>query len=396
MAEAASTLSAPQTTHENDITSLETPLQHVGSACQQAIESCQAFEPLMRQQWARNRLIDFNLWAASVGLFAGRKNALDYRLAQYPDVSRVLLSLMSTLADLASRLSRGNLTSASTGAGPAATEGVAGDDSSPLSISPWSSDQNSSRSSLVEQARDAITPLDNALTEGCKDIESLMDRLLDLGTLIRGSGQASRLFKADMTFKEEAYAHLQRHLDFMLRFANLQCTTAEESKRWDGSESTTATMQEWWNSLLRPDQVGLITANLKRRHRFAYARKRATTLASSKKAPLVDLPPSPPAPTPPFQHILQEEVRIGESTAVPTQISASVAEEQALQFRGEAVEAGIVDTDRSSAASTDVVLMSNKLRYPNAPRISSKRAFKCPCCSQVLPKRTGTNPKAWR
>lgn len=396
MAEAASSLSRPRITQGLDITPLETPLQHAGKACQQAIESCEAIEPLMHQQWARNRLIDFNRWAAGVGLFASRKNALDYRLAQYPDVTRVLLSIMKILADTASRLSHGNLIPASTGARPDVTEGISANDSSPLSISPWSSDQNSSRSSLLEQARDAITPLDKALTEGCKDIESLLDRLLDLGALIRRSGQASRLFKADMTFKEEAYGHLQWHLDFMLRFANLRCATAEESERWIGSEFTTTTMQKWSNSLLRPDQVSLITANLKRIHRFAYARKRATTLATPKETPLVDLVFSTPVPTPPSQLKPREEVLVGESTAIPTQVSASIVEEQALQIQSEGSEAEIVYSDRSSAASTDVVLMSDKLRYPNAPRISSKRAFNCPCCSQVLPKRTGTNHKAWR
>jgi hypothetical protein len=50
---------------------------------------------LMHQEWAENRLADFNLWASSAGTYATGKASLDYRLRENVDVN--LLSMLRIL-----------------------------------------------------------------------------------------------------------------------------------------------------------------------------------------------------------------------------------------------------------------------------------------------------------
>jgi hypothetical protein len=86
--------------------SIDAPLHNAGLACSCAIKAAQYVEHTSLQEWTRDRLIDFNHWAAGVGLFAKGNNTLDHRLLRSPETMRVLLSVLDMLATVFRRISK--------------------------------------------------------------------------------------------------------------------------------------------------------------------------------------------------------------------------------------------------------------------------------------------------
>ena len=82
------------------VSSYESSLYASGRACRDALQAVQGGELLLPKQWAQDRLIDYNHWAAGVGLFARMNNALDHRLHDHPDAAGVLISLLDMLSTL--------------------------------------------------------------------------------------------------------------------------------------------------------------------------------------------------------------------------------------------------------------------------------------------------------
>lgn len=66
-------------------------------SCRKVLEDCTNIESLMKDDWAENRLMDFDLWAAGAGALAEPAVRLDQRLASQPHVRIVVLSLLSTI-----------------------------------------------------------------------------------------------------------------------------------------------------------------------------------------------------------------------------------------------------------------------------------------------------------
>lgn len=66
-------------------------------AARTILENCSSIEALMYDEWAENRLLDFNLWAAGVGASSTSASSLDERLFSQPAVRTVILGLLSTL-----------------------------------------------------------------------------------------------------------------------------------------------------------------------------------------------------------------------------------------------------------------------------------------------------------
>lgn len=67
------------------------------ATCRQRFEQCLLITSLMRDEWAENRLADFNLWAAGVGASASRQASLDERLVFKPHVRDVIANLLRML-----------------------------------------------------------------------------------------------------------------------------------------------------------------------------------------------------------------------------------------------------------------------------------------------------------
>lgn len=70
------------------------------AACLQTFKDCMAVDRLMKDEWAENRLADFNLWVSGIGASARGRASLDSRLALTPNARKVIANLLRLLAGI--------------------------------------------------------------------------------------------------------------------------------------------------------------------------------------------------------------------------------------------------------------------------------------------------------
>lgn len=66
--------------------------------CLQSFINCLEVEELLNDEWAENRLADFNLWVSGTGALAGGRASLDHRLRAKPEARAVIANLLRLLA----------------------------------------------------------------------------------------------------------------------------------------------------------------------------------------------------------------------------------------------------------------------------------------------------------
>lgn len=79
----------------------ENSISELADECRQSLQACIQVETLMEDEWAENSLANFRLWAAGLGIFAG-KDSLDERLSVdllTRNVVKGLLILLKGLID---------------------------------------------------------------------------------------------------------------------------------------------------------------------------------------------------------------------------------------------------------------------------------------------------------
>lgn len=76
---------------------LGSSISDIAQKCRDAFDACLALPALMEQEWAENRLADFNLWASGSGVFAKEKASLDSRLTMDYDAKNLVVNLLITL-----------------------------------------------------------------------------------------------------------------------------------------------------------------------------------------------------------------------------------------------------------------------------------------------------------
>ncbi len=258
-----------------------------------------------------------------------------------------------------------------------------------LLIAAWSSDEESD--GRAEDHGEATT-LPPTLAEPCKDAENLLDRLVDIGTLIRRSGLSERLLRADQSFNEKSYVDLRQNLETTLYLRQLLTTRSLEASRlWHSSAESASHLVEY--AYLRESQIHLVQANLRRRHRFAFARRRASTLGrevdTTASQPLNAVETMPKEVLSSTGDDGQHPIPAREPLSIASQVSAS-AVDQSFDVKALEVRSG------SSAVSSAQSTTANERTYPKPPRLGKQQAFKCPCCCQPLPKRIGANRGRWR
>jgi hypothetical protein len=92
-------MAAIQKGRNRDVASEAPPIIFNATAsCRHEFEKCLSITELMNDEWAENRLADFNLWAASVGGSAKNQASLDQRLTLKPHVRDVVANLLRMLA----------------------------------------------------------------------------------------------------------------------------------------------------------------------------------------------------------------------------------------------------------------------------------------------------------
>jgi hypothetical protein len=68
------------------------------TVCLQSFTDCLAVKELMRNEWAENRLADFNLWISGTGALARSRASLDSRLAPRPEAASVIANVLQLLS----------------------------------------------------------------------------------------------------------------------------------------------------------------------------------------------------------------------------------------------------------------------------------------------------------
>lgn len=195
---------------------------------------------------------------------------------------------------------------------------------------------------------------------------------------IRRSSITTRLVMADRTFKADRHEELKKFLIFLLSIETFNLSQKEDYMR--------SFRQHSWSEL-PPIMQRLIEANLTRRHRFLYARRRwtkQTTEHSEDVAQPRKVPHRPSAPTG------QRDRQLGISHPMAKDAKSF------LMLRGDAASVvtssvptaieGPVNLSHGARASTLAPSStSTKIAYPKPPKPSvGQNFFVCPCCYQTL------------
>jgi len=108
-----------------------------------------------------------------------------------------------------------------------------------------------------------------------REIDTLMHCIVKLGASVRSASLSSHTSKADTNFDRRHHKELQEHLRLVL----LSYSAYENED--PSNTSTEAAIQDVLDRELRPAQAHVIEANLRRRHRYIWAGRRADSFKSS-------------------------------------------------------------------------------------------------------------------
>ncbi|RGP78855.1 calcium calmodulin-dependent kinase [Fusarium longipes] len=193
--------------------SLERAIYDASSLCRRSLAECIEIEELMRNEWAENRLADFNLWASGIGASVHGKASLDARLASRPDardaVANLLQVMNSAVEECKAAAQSGSVDNVdSAGDGDDINNGSDSEDP-PRSFSPWSEDSDSDSETEIKSDTD---PTSTPLSKAKQNVESILELLVRVAITIRRSGNQSRLRKADRKFKIDDHVEFQKYL----------------------------------------------------------------------------------------------------------------------------------------------------------------------------------------
>lgn len=77
----------------------EEAIYNATQICRKSLSDCIQSDELMQNEWAENRLADFNLWASGLGASVQGRASLDARLASRPDAQDAVANLLQVLTD---------------------------------------------------------------------------------------------------------------------------------------------------------------------------------------------------------------------------------------------------------------------------------------------------------
>ena len=218
-----------------------------------------------------------------------------------------------------------------------------------------------------------------------------------------------------MTFHPSRYAALQSYLTIVLcRDTKLHGGHAHETAPPSQMNTETLVQTIGFSQLSREQQL-LIRANLIRRHRFIFARRRASALKGQIKKPEgkpTDLvyPPSmeaigqgTEAKSSTSDKEKSDKARIAEakhttpSVALHSEFTASTAATAVLEGLKHEKWTAATDQLAERALSTQISSTTAAVRYPRPPKVNpGSQTFKCPCCQETLPARTARTPRVWK
>ncbi|KAL7930204.1 hypothetical protein V8C35DRAFT_324624 [Trichoderma chlorosporum] len=355
---------------------MDKTISQASAECLQSFTDCLAVESLGKDEWAENRLADFNLWVAGTGASAQGRASLDSRLVLEPQARDVILTLLNQLTEAVGRCKALALSKIiSLDEGYTDEQPVAGaqtDRSSPV----WSDESTDEELEMESRLLASRSPLGKQM----KAIELMLDQLVRIAVAVRRSGRRSRLQKADQRFKPEDHNDLETHLVTILLarpdssggpFNSFELNNPSNLKE----QTDPARLSEI--------QQRLVRCNLKRRNRFLYAQRHAEKLNSGILQTKSHIQP-----------IEATEAPLVASEGSVRVISDPLPIKEKLPNREEnaPVNPTIRTGTSASAVSNVLVLQQMHKSAPAASTVMSTTVgedlliFKCPCCCQALPK----------
>ncbi|KAM7210129.1 hypothetical protein V8F06_014485 [Rhypophila decipiens] len=318
-------------------------------SCRQRLRQCIDVPALMVDEWPQKRLADFNLWASDSGALAKQTASLDQRLAEKRTVRQVILNLLSLLESLLGRI------------------------------------QN------LGQDEDDRT----SLQETIKDVEDIMDQLVSISVAIRRAAQPARLDRADDSFNPQRHQELRRHLEIVMLAASLSA-----DQKVGGNADFDLSPEKTWTCSAVSQR--LIWANLLRRHRYLYARRRwmkqtaerepVSWPTSNQERSLPTPRERPHEPLPSANVSRHEENEPGPELPTPAIAAPSIITSTVPT----AIQGPIQIPQGSQLSMTAPSSTSSKVVYPKPPRTrEGAMFFRCPCCFQTLPI-SSIKPYRWR
>ncbi|EHK42032.1 hypothetical protein TRIATDRAFT_251390, partial [Trichoderma atroviride IMI 206040] len=336
---------------------MDKTISQASADCLQSFTDCLAVESLGKDEWAENRLADFNLWVSGTGASAQKRASLDSRLALEPQAREVILTLLNHLAEAVNRCKALALSEIiNQDVGHTDEQPVAGAQtgrSSPV----WSDESTDEELEVELRLLASRSPLGKQM----KAVELMLDQLARIALAVRRSGRRSRLQKADQRFKPEDHSDLQTHLvTILLAHPDILKEQTDPAR-------------------LSEIQQRLVRCNLKRRNRFLYAQRHAEKLGSGILQNQSHIQPIEATESPP--NASKEPVKVANAPVNPTvrtgTSASAVSNVLALQQMHKSAPAA------STVMSTTVRL----LKYPHPPKVGEDvLIFKCPCCCQALPR----------
>ncbi|KAI9928489.1 hypothetical protein MW887_002534 [Aspergillus wentii] len=331
------------------------------ASCLQRFTECLEVEALMKDEWAENRLADFNLWVSGVGASARERASLDARLTGRSEAREVIVNLLCLIANVVDESLSGNSDSNTEFESDAGADGFLAPDEPPARpFSPWSDDSSSDSQSEETGPISTRNPLHDAM----HNIEMMLDQLARIAVAVRRSGRRSRLQKADQRFNPQDHRELEEHLTTILlarpEFAKEQIDP----------------------SRLNEAQRRLIRCNLKRRNRFLYAQQHSkgldpATTEHQYRTPVPEITKPPPddGGNQKSRPIISKLWNGTMDTRTGTSASA--------MSNSFALKEALVPAPASSTVMSSTVI---DLQYPRPPKINKDaQIFRCPCCCATYP-----------
>jgi len=365
------------------------------AACNQSFKACLAVEPLTKNEWAENRLADFNLWASGIGASTRSRASLDSRLALRPETRDVIANVLRLLAATVDKCKKlgevlppsvsGQLLidvwdhaalseTTQTVSELSGDEDVRGrqaalspEEPALRSFSPWSDASDTQLENEVENLCSS-----DLLHKHKREVEMMLDQLARIAFAVRRSGRRSRLQKADQRFKPAEHEELQKHLTTVL------LARPEFSK------------DQIDVSKLSEIQQRLIHCNLKRRNRLLYAQQHSIWLDTDAAGPLSQGQANNARPTASEESAKENQKSLPLTTKPSIEAPAVLTNPTIRTGTSASAVSDSLGLPRdvlpAPAASTIMSSTVINLKYPRPPKIEKgARVFMCPCCCQTLP-----------
>jgi hypothetical protein len=378
----------------------------IAKSCQDTISQQSMRGSPHHQQWLRGRLIDFNLWAAGIGVFADGYNALDERLAPFPEFCEAVKIMLRTLQHEFARIDQPaeDALVQATMEDNECGEDMSDDLRIPHRYFSLDNDESDASSEVVmNEFRKSQSP------GSFEDLEETFNQLIELGVVIRQAGRASHLRKADANFDGTNYQEFEQYMKIYIyrrsshrsfdhdHYKQLEqsaahvCVACHSMPAADGPLGHVSLAVAQTLSL---EQEHLVKINLRRRHRFLWAGNRGAALARS--------------------HSHLNNVGDDDENAQPAndQVRSTMLQHNkdldAISFENQKPDTStlvatvlrgrvhpIPEVQPGVAPSGRLTSVTAKLQYPLPPNIDNAQTFSCPCCRSSLPK-SMTASDEWR